>query len=376
MADSNIRFMAEALQLARHGLYSTHPNPRVGCLILKRDIVIGRGFHLQRGQAHAEQMALQEAGAAAQGATVYVNLEPCAHQGHTESCAAALVKAGVRKVYAATLDPNPLVAGKGLTMLRQAGIEVETGILEGAARDLNIGFMHRFERGRPWVRCKLAASLDGATAIPNYDNQAKQDKWITSENARQDVHRWRARSAAIVSSAASVSADNARLNARPDLAGAQEEKALTQPLRVLLDSRFRLTPDAAFFQAQGPKLWIGAEGAKPPPKAPAETEIMRLPTNTAEKLRLSALMEELTRREINELLVEAGAELAASFLNAELVDELILYVAPRLLGTGAPPLIKTKFMAKKEEVQFEWKDVRFFGQDLRLVLQPLQRKSK
>ena len=256
-----------------------------------------------------------------------------------------------------------------MTILRQAGIEVETGILENAARKLNIGFVHRFEHGRPWIRCKLATSLDGATTFPKNTSQPKQDRWITGESARQNAHQWRARSAAIVSSARTVAADNARLNARPRLL---KDQVQVQPLRILLDSRFALATDAAFFQTPGAKLWLGAQGTPQPKEVPADTDVMYLPTDAEHRLSLAALMEELARRAINELWVEAGPTLTASFLKEELVDELILYMAPRLLGNDTS--VVTRGIPTAEEIKFEWKDTCFFGSDLRIRLKALRKQ--
>ncbi len=386
MPDIKIKFMAQALELAKRGLFSADPNPRVGCIIVKEDQVIGKGYHPRAGAQHAEQMALAAAGAGAKNSDVYITLEPCAHQGRTESCTKLLIQAGVRTVCVATADPNPLVAGKGLAMLRQAGIKVETGIMDKPARELNIGFINRHQFGRPWVRCKIAMSLDGATSHPHTANTKKdtqkdarkdtrKEKWITAQEARLNVHFWRARSSAVISSAKSVAADHSRLNARLPLT---DSERLHQPLRIVLDSRFELPPNALFFKTPGAKLWVGAEDTPLPPRVPAETEMIRLPTETSktQHISLSALLKELTAREINEVLVESGKTLIASFFRQNLADEFILYMAPHFWGlegfggTEQQNINGQSSHSSSGFPIFEWNDIRFWGKDLRLTLRP------
>lgn len=302
-------YMARAIELARKGLYSTHPNPRVGCVIVRDGQVVGEGWHVRAGEPHAEVHALRQAGELARGACAYVTLEPCSHHGRTPPCAEALVKAGVARVVAAMQDPNPQVAGQGLKRLADAGIEVASGVLEAEARTLNPGFLKRMEHGLPFVRAKLAMSLDGRTAMASGESQ-----WITGPAARSAVQRLRARSSVVLTSAESVLADNARMTVRGDELGLDPQTtalALARaPLRVLIDGRLRVPLDAPFFQA-GPALVVTAAEADLH-YAQAGHELLRLPGSEG-RVDLPALMLELAARGVNEVLVEAGAGLVGAF---------------------------------------------------------------
>jgi diaminohydroxyphosphoribosylaminopyrimidine deaminase / 5-amino-6-(5-phosphoribosylamino)uracil reductase len=356
-ADIDLTHMARALQLAERGLYTTDPNPRVGCVLTKNGHVIAEGWHERAGQAHAEAAALAVAGTDAAGATAYVTLEPCSHVGRTPPCADALIAAGIRRVVAAVQDPNPLVAGQGFARLRAAGIAVETGLLEREARALNPGFFSRHERGRPLVRLKLAMSLDGRTALADGRSQ-----WITGEAARADVQRWRARSSAILTGAGTARTDDPRLNVRW-----QYGPWIRQPLRVLLDARLTVPASARLF-AQGPALVFSAPQAAPPSHYPAE--VRAVPSREGE-LSLPAVLAELGARGLNEVWVECGPRLAGGWLSSHLVDELVLYVAPSLLGPDARPLARLAPLAGIADApRFEYADVRKIGEDVRLILQP------
>jgi len=358
--------MAHALRLAERGLYTTQPNPRVGCVIAHGDRVVGTGWHQRAGEPHAEVFALREAGESARGATVYVALEPCAHFGRTPPCADALVAAGVARVVIAAEDPFPQVAGNGIAKLRAAGIAVESGLLREQARELNIGFFSRIERGRPWVRVKLAMSLDGRTALANGES-----KWITGDAARADVQRWRARSSAILTGSGTVLADNPRLTVRlHDAAtGAADVVAPVPPLRVVLDRRLRTPPGSCVLGPDAPTLLMHEAGA-PVPAHLAAVDRMVL-TEAAGGLDLQAVLGELAQRDVNELHVEAGPTLCGALLAAGLADELLLYVAPVLLGDQARPLLQLPTLS---EMARRWRlrtlDRRALGEDWRLLLRP------
>lgn len=318
--------MARALQLARRGLNTTTPNPRVGCVLVRDGHVLAQGWHERAGGAHAEAAALQAlagAGGNAQGATAYVSLEPCSHFGRTPPCADALVAAGVARVVAAMQDPNPQVAGQGLARLQAAGIATECGLLEAEARDLNAGFVSRMTRGRPWVRLKVAASLDGKTALNNGRSQ-----WITGVEARRDAHRWRARSCAVLTGIGTVKDDNPRLTVR-------DIPTTRQPLRVVVDSRLETSPDAAILEGGGVLIFAARDdAARSAALAARGAEVICLP-NPHGKVDLAELLKELGRRGINEVLAEAGTRLNGSLLREGCVDELLIYQAPLLIGDAA-----------------------------------------
>jgi diaminohydroxyphosphoribosylaminopyrimidine deaminase/5-amino-6-(5-phosphoribosylamino)uracil reductase len=319
-------FMARALRLAQRGLYSTTPNPRVGCVMVRDGRVIGEGWHEKAGLPHAEASALAKivgAGETARGATAYVTLEPCSHFGLTPPCADALIEAGVARVVVAIQDPNPLVAGQGLARLAAAGIEVAGGLLAAEAEELNIGFVSRMTRGRPWLRLKVAASLDGKTALNNGTS-----KWITGPDARRDAHAWRARSCAVLTGIGTVRDDNPRLTVR-------EVKTTRQPLRVVVDSRLETPPEAAVLE--GGNVLIAAaqdDATRNAALCARGAEVVLLP-NAQGKVDLANLMQELGRRGINEVLAEAGTRLNGSLLREACVDELLIYQAPMLIGDAA-----------------------------------------
>ena len=349
-------FMARALRLAERGLYTTTPNPRVGCVIVRDGEILGEGFHQRAGEPHAEIYALRHAGARARGATVYVSLEPCSHHGRTPPCADALVEAGVARVIAAMQDPNPSVAGQGLQRLRAAHIAAECGLCEAQARELNVGFVARMTRARPWLRIKTAASLDGRTALRN-----GQSQWITGAAARRDGHRWRARSCAVMVGVGTLLADNPRLTVR-------EVKTTRQPLRVVVDRQLEIPLDAHVL-AEGHALIATAEG-RPEKVRQLEqlgAQVVRLP-NAEGKVDLAALMRELARRELNEVLVESGSRLNGALLRAKIVDELVVYLAPHLLGDTARGMFDLGELSTLDQrVPLTIRDVRRIGGDLRIV---------
>lgn len=466
-AETDRLYMQCALELARRGLYTTHPNPRVGCVIVRDGEVVGEGFHARAGEPHAEIHALRMAGDKARGATAYVTLEPCCHHGRTGPCSNALIEAGVARVVMAMRDPNPKVAGGGEAMLRAAGVEVQSGVLEAEARALNAGFIQRMTQGRPYVRLKWGASLDGRTALAN-----GQSQWITGEAARHDVQFWRAQSSAILSTAETVLRDNARLNVRLTADELGIEGAVRQPVRVILDRGLRLTPQCSLFQSLTPSpspfqgegsnslnitasppfaakgrgcqsvtfhasemsdegssspnaaassplaplgrgaggegreretyspIWIytaSQDAAKRaalqrmgvqvidaplmPPTSTSSTPLAPLgrgaggegkapPNHPAEiALDLTWILRDLARREVNEVWVEAGARLGGALLAQELVDELILYLAPMLLGHSSRPLAELPGLTRLDQAaRWTWNDVRIIGDDLRLQL--------
>lgn len=354
------RLMARALELARRGLWTTDPNPRVGCVVADRERVIAEGWHERAGEPHAEAMALATAGGEARGATVYVTLEPCCHHGRTPPCAEALVAAGVRRVVYAMLDPNPRVRGGGIARLAAAGVEVQGGVLESEARDLNPGFISRMERGRPWVVVKLAASLDGGTALPGGES-----RWISGEEARLDGQRLRARSSAILTGSGTVLSDDPRLDVR--LPGATR-----QPLRVVLDSQLRIPPGARIVAPPGRLLVLCAteEPVRAAALRAAGAEVA-LVAASAGGVDLAAALAFLAEREINEVLAECGAGLAGALLSAGLADELDLYLAPILLGRDARPLAELPApRSMGERIEFSIVDRRDVGADLLIRLRP------
>ena len=349
-------FMARALDLAARGLFTTTPNPRVGCVIVRDGEVVGEGFHARAGEPHAEANALAAAGARAAGATVYVTLEPCSHHGRTPPCADALIAVKVRRVVAAMGDPNPKVAGDGFARLRTAGVDVASGLLEDEARELNIGFVSRLTRGRPWVRLKVAATLDGRTAAAN-----GQSQWITSEASRRDGHHWRARACAVLTGIGTVRDDDPRLTVR-------EVATTRQPLKVLVDSRLEVPLDARILE--GGHLLVAAavaDEAKTAALRAQGAEVVVLPNN-AGKVELADLMRELARRELNEIHVEAGVKLNGSLVAAGVVDELLVYLAPSLLGDAASGMFNLPAIARLEQkLPLRLVDVRRIGADVRVV---------
>jgi diaminohydroxyphosphoribosylaminopyrimidine deaminase/5-amino-6-(5-phosphoribosylamino)uracil reductase len=362
--------MARAIALGRHGLYTSDPNPRVGCVLVRAGQVVGEGFHRRAGEPHAERNALAQAGAAASGATAYVSLEPCCHHGRTPPCTQGLIEAGVERVVAAMTDPNPLVAGQGLERLRAAGIAVEKGLLESEARALNPGFVKRMRRGRPYVRCKLAMSLDGRTAMASGESQ-----WITSAAARRDVQRLRARSSAILTGVETVLADDPSMNVRlgaAELPGMGTEDPVRQPLRVVLDSSLRMPPGARLLSLPGPVLVLCA-GERPAAAAALEeagARVVAVPA-TQDRVDLAAALSYLADREINEVLLEAGPTLAGAALAQGLIDELVVYLAPHLMGDGARGLFRLPGLERMDQrVGMQIEDVRAVGPDWRIIARP------
>lgn len=332
----DVAFMQLALDLAKRGEFTTTPNPSVGCVLVKDGKVVGKGFHAKAGEPHAEVMALREAGENARGATAYVTLEPCSHFGRTPPCAKGLVEAGVSKVIAAMCDPNPQVAGKGLQILSDAGIQSAVGLLEENAEQLNKGFLKRMRTGKPFVQLKLAMSIDGKTAMASGES-----KWITGAQARADVQQYRAKASAILSTSQTVLADDPSLNVRweelpPNVKADYPQEKLRQPVRVILDSSHKVRSDFKVFSTESP-VWLVGEDDYPLTGFPVFTEYLQLDRNQSET-RLQALMSALGKRQINTLWVEAGATLAGALIAENLVDELIIYMAPKLLGDQARDL--------------------------------------
>jgi len=351
-------WMAQALRLAEQGLYGTSPNPRVGCVLVDGEKIVGRGWHRYAGEPHAEVHALQEAGAAARGATAYVTLEPCSHHGRTPPCADALIQAGVARVVVAVQDPNPEVEGAGIERLRAAGIVVDCGLMEAAAHELNVGFFARMTRGTPWLRSKIAMSLDGRTALGNGRSQ-----WITGSAARRDVQHWRARSCAVLTGINTVLADDAQLNVR-------EIETPRQPMRVVLDSQLRMPLDARVLYGGGNTLiyTVTEDAEKRGVLQDLGAEVVVLP-DAAGRVDLAAMLRGLAKRSCNEILAEAGSTLNGTLLRAGLVDELLLYMAPQLLGDAARGVAQLGELTSLEQrVNLKWQDVRQIGNDLRIML--------
>lgn len=350
--------MTRALRLAERGAFTTRPNPMVGCVIAHGDDVIGEGWHQRKGGPHAEVFALQAAGDRAKGATAYVTLEPCAHTGSTGPCADALIAAGVSRVIAAMRDPFPQVDGAGFEKLRAAGIAVDSGLMEAQAREMNRGFLSRFERGRPWLRVKLASSLDGRSAMASGDS-----KWISGEASRHDVQQWRARSGALLTGAGTVLADDPHLTVR--LADGSD---FIPPLRVVLDPGLATVARGHVREGDAPTLYLHAPETKPPRGLQADH--VAVPVHRG-RFDLDAVLRLLATRGINEVQVEAGATLAGAFLAAGLVDELLLYIAPVLLGERARPLFDGLHIdAMTERLRLRTIDSRSIGGDIRQLLRP------
>ena len=382
--------MGEALRLARNGLYSTDPNPRVGCIIADGATITGRGWHAAAGEPHAEIVALRDAAeqngeASLRGQTAYVTLEPCSHHGRTPPCADALAEAGIARVVFACADPNPRVNGGGVARLRAAGVAVESGLLAEEAAELNCGFLMRMRAGRPWVRIKSAISLDGRTALRNGASQ-----WISSEASRRDVQRWRARSSAILTGVGTVIADDPSLDAR--IESGPGEPPVLQPLRVVADSRWRTPPASRVLDQPERTLLAGlgeqevpaelrSRGARCLPLPAAMDQAKGQPEGQAgdrpgDRIDLGALLAALAEREINEVQVEAGAQLCGALLRAGLVDELLIYLAPVLLGDGGPgPVALGPLESMDERTHLELLETTRVGEDLRLRLKPISTRG-
>ncbi len=356
------RFMAQALRLAERGLWTTTPNPRVGCVIVRNGVVVGEGWHERAGEPHAEVHALQAAGERARGATAYVTLEPCNHTGRTPPCSMALIQSGVTRVVAATADPNPLVAGTGLEALSGAGLETAVGLLEEQARELNIGFFSRMTRGRPWLRMKVAASLDGKTALNNGASQ-----WITGEAARRDGHLWRARSCGVLTGIGTVKDDDPQLTVRAI-------ETARQPKKILVDSRLDVPLNAKIFDGSEVLIFC-ASGDKEKRAALVDKNatVIQLPDDRG-KVDLSAMVQELGKREMNEVLIEAGTKLNGSLLQADLIDEFVIYLAPHLIGDQARGMFgMPELTALSECRSLTIVDIRQIGNDIRITARSTNR---
>jgi len=354
------KYMAKALQLARRGLNTTHPNPRVGCVIVNDDHIVGSGWHQKAGDAHAEINALSEAGGKAVGGTAYVTLEPCSHSGRTPPCTEALIRAKIIRVVCAHKDPNPDVSGFGIQRLQHAGIDVECGLLATQAEELNAGFLKRMRQNMPWVRIKLAQSMDGHIALANGSSQ-----WISGVEARSDVQKWRARSDAILTGIGTVLADDPSLNVRVG-------QHARQPLRVIVDSHWRVPAGSRLLGIPGNVLIAGLESnAVPRALTKSGAQCRSLPA-LGGRVDLGALLTELASREINEVQVEAGATLCGALLQQKLVDELLIYQAPVLLGGGAvSPFAVPRLDNMDDRIHLKWLDSRRIGNDQRLRLKPV-----
>lgn len=360
------RYMARALALARRAIFTTDPNPRVGCVLVRDGRPVGEGWHTRAGAPHAEIAALAKAGAQARGATAYVTLEPCCHQGRTGPCVLALMQAGVARVVAAMVDPNPLVSGQGLAQLATAGIQVESGLLEAQAQTLNPGFISRMQRGRPYVRCKLAMGIDGRTAMASGESQ-----WITGTAARRDVQRLRARSSVILTGVGTVRGDDPRLTVRlSELGqGPYGQDSVRQPMRAVLDPRLETPPNAKLLKTPGRTILITSRNQVAPGHAlrRAGAEIVTLP-GTAGALDLNAVMQFLAAEQANEVLLESGATLSGAMLRAGLIDELVIFVAPVLMGSDARALfLLPGIQHMHERLSLTISDVRAVGQDWRIT---------
>lgn len=361
------QFMQRAICLAKRGHFTTSPNPRVGCVIALNGEIVGEGFHKKAGQGHAEVHALKQAGSKAKGATAYVTLEPCSHFGLTPPCAEALIKAQVSHVIAAMVDPNPKVSGRGLELLAAAGITTQFGLLEQDAIALNPGFIQLMTKKLPFVRCKLAASLDGKTAMASGESQ-----WITSPEARADVQRLRAQSCAVICGAESVIFDDARMNVRWDALGALKnsyaEADVRQPVRIIIDGKNRLTPDLAIFKTTSKILLIrhAIEKSQTWPHFVEQVTISK--AEDSEHVDLSLLLAYLAQQGLNDILIESGAKLAGAFISANLVDELVLYQAPKLIGSDGKSLVSMPSIIQLSEAKrLDISDIRMVGKDIRIT---------
>lgn len=359
-ASNDYRYMARTLRLAERGLCTTDPNPRVGCVVVKNDRILAEAWHRRCGEPHAEVLALRKAGALARGATVYVNLEPCCHQGRTPPCTDPIIDAGVARVVVAIEDPNPRVSRGGIDTLRSVGIDVDVGVMRSEAEVLNRGFLQRMRKGRPWVTIKLAATVDGRIAMASGES-----KWITGAAARQDVQHLRARSSAVLTGRGTIDSDDPALTVR--LSGHTR-----QPLRVIVDSKLRVSQTARALTTPGNVLLATACDNRDRASAldRPNIDIVHLPS-AGSQVDLAALLEELAAREVNELLVEAGPRLSGTLLSAGLVDEFIVYIAPQLLGSDARGMVILPGIKRlTDRLEFDIRDIRLLGTDLRIVMTP------
>ena len=365
--DTDHFYMARAIQLAEKGLYSTQPNPRVGCVIVRDGQIVGEGYHRKAGGPHAEIYALRQAAEKAKGATVYVSLEPCSHQGKTPPCADALIDAGVKRVLCAMQDPNPQVSGQGLEKLRKAGIEVVSGILLAQAQALNPGFIKRMQTGLPYVRVKLAMSLDGRTAMASGES-----KWITGESARADVQRLRARSSVILTGSATVLADDPSMNVRVSADDLGTEIDPVQPLRAVIDSQLKVSPHSQIFNLPGNScVFTCEENNADKGFRKEQLVVVKESASQAGKVDLLAVFEYLAQQQSNEVHIEAGSQLCGALLNENLVDEIIVYMAPHIMGDSARGLFHLPNIVKMQQrIDVEIKDIRAIGADWRMTLLP------
>jgi diaminohydroxyphosphoribosylaminopyrimidine deaminase/5-amino-6-(5-phosphoribosylamino)uracil reductase len=364
---ADYRYMARALQLARRGLYSAHPNPRVGAVLVKNNHIIGQGFHVRAGQAHAEINALQEAGTLAEGAAAFVTLEPCCHYGRTPPCTQALIDAGIQRVVVAMIDPDRRVAGQGLARLTAAGIRSYRGVMEAEAQILNRGFASRIRRGRPWVRVKLAMSLDGRTALAG-----GQSRWISGKAARRDVQHWRARSSAIMTGGGTVRADDPRLTLRLSAAQLGITEPNLQPVRVILSTNLNISPKARVLHAPGQSIIFVGSVAQHKIRLfeRSNVEVVRVASNEY-GLDLSQVMQVLGGRQINELQVEAGAALSGALVREGLADELVIYLASFLMGDSARGMVHLPLIERmSDRLMLRIDDTRMVGEDLRITATP------
>lgn len=363
MIIQDTEYMQQALRLAKRGLYTTDPNPRVGCVLVKSDQVVGEGWHKRAGEAHAEIMALENASENARGATAYVTLEPCCHTGKTGPCTEALIKAGVSRVVAAMKDPNPEVSGKGLELLQQNNITTSSGLLQSQARELNPGFIKRMETGRPYVRLKMAMSLDGRTAMASGESQ-----WISGEAARRDVQLYRARSSAILTGIGTVLADDPSMNVRLSSNDLDTTGDVRQPMRVVLDSQLRFPANARICQSDGEVVVITCTDRS---LEKTSAEIVRLQAD-GDLLNLDEVMIYLAGRGVNEVHVEAGPLLNGGLLRRKLIDEIIIYMAPHIMGDNARGLFSLpEITMMQQRVSLDIVDIRSVGHDLRITARPV-----
>jgi len=361
--------MASALRYARRGVMTTSPNPNVGCVIVKDNQEIAVGWHQRAGEAHAEINALNRAGEEAKGATAFVTLEPCSHHGKTGPCADALINAGISTVFVAMKDPNPLVAGQGIKRLQDAGIDVKVGLLEGRARELNKGFIKRMETGKPFVRVKMAMSLDGKTAMASGESQ-----WVTGPDARRDVQQYRARSSAILTGIGTVLADDPSLNVRLENSAIGNDGEIRQPLRVILDSQGRIPESAKLLALEGQVLLLTADKTK---VFEHENMLVEEVPLKNDKLDLNNVMKVLAEHEINDVHVEAGSVLCGALLNENLVDEIIVYMASHLMGDGAQGLFALPDIeTMQQRINLKIEDIRAVGDDWRITAKPIIEKHQ
>ena len=358
------KFMRRAIELAKRGLFSTDPNPRVGCVIVQDNKIISEGWHEKAGQKHAEIMALENSRESVSGSTCYVTLEPCNHHGRTSPCSEALIDAGISRVVGAMMDPNPQVSGSGFARLKKAGIDVEIGLMEAESRELNPGFIQRMKTGLPWVTCKLAMSLDGRTAMASGESQ-----WITCQQSRQDIQLLRARSSAIITGSSTVIIDNPSMNARQnDFPNQyQQDQTIVQPWRVIMDSHLSVDAESKIFKLPGRVIWVTTEEVDES-KNTEQLTMLQLAADKNGKVHPDLLLRWLAEQGCNEIMIEAGAKLSGAFINADLVDRLVIYMAPKILGDDARGLLHLPGLEKLSQAkQFKFLDSRISGSDICLT---------